>query len=114
MSSGSTLRRYLAEYFELKAFRETTKGKWVRKHIFGNAALMFAMKTWLKANECKIITSKDDPEDRKCFIAQHAADHPGGGRACLGGCTSQLGLRYVTIGCLLLPRAHCVLAGVTS
>jgi hypothetical protein len=78
MSSGSTLRRYLAEYFELKAFRETTKGKWVRKHIFGNAALMFAMKTWLKANEYKIITSKDDPEDRKYFIAQHAADHLNG------------------------------------
>jgi hypothetical protein len=39
---------------------------------------MFAMKTWLKANEHKIITSKDDPEDRKCFIAQHAADHLNG------------------------------------
>jgi hypothetical protein len=27
MSSGSTLRRHLAECFELKTFRETTKGK---------------------------------------------------------------------------------------
>jgi hypothetical protein len=36
------------------------------------------MKTWLKANEYKIITSKDDPEDRKYFIAQHAADHLNG------------------------------------
>ena len=78
MHSGRTLRRYLAENFELGGFRETKRGKWVRENIFGNAALMFAMKTWLTQNEYKIIVSKDDPEDRKCFIAKHAADHLNG------------------------------------
>ena len=37
------------------------------------------METWLQQNQHKVITEKDagdpDNESKKCFIAQHAADH---------------------------------------
>jgi hypothetical protein len=75
MSAPSTIKRYLHEYFELRGFRETGNGRYIRENIFHNAALMYAMKDWLKRNEYKVLQSKDDPEDRKYFVAQHAADY---------------------------------------
>jgi hypothetical protein len=75
MSSQATLYRYIKEYLELKGFRETGNGKYVRDNVFRNTALMYAMKEWLKMNEYTVIASADDPEDQKYFIAQHAADY---------------------------------------
>jgi hypothetical protein len=75
MKAPRTLRKYVAEYFELTGFRETAAGKYVRQHVFQNAPLMFAMKQWLQHNEYKVLTSSEDPQDRKYFVAQHATDH---------------------------------------
>jgi hypothetical protein len=68
MRSASSIRRCLAEFFHDDG-----------RTSFSNTAIKFTMETWLQQNQHKVITEKDagdpDNESKKCFIAQHAADH---------------------------------------
>jgi hypothetical protein len=75
MSSGRTLRTYLAEYFANGGFLESKNGKWARKNVFSNTALKYAMKEWIRKNQYTVITDEMNPEERKYFIAKHACDH---------------------------------------
>jgi hypothetical protein len=75
MSSSATAYRYLSQFFEHSGFFETSTGKWVRETVWSNPHLLFAMKTFIEANTCKVMKDVKDPESQKCFIAKHAADH---------------------------------------
>ena len=76
MSSDSTIKRYLSEYFEHKGFFETKRGKWVRENVFHNADIVRAMKVWFDQNEYKVLkTTTESTEDAMYLTARHAADH---------------------------------------
>jgi hypothetical protein len=75
MSSGRTMRRYLAEFFQHGGFFESKQGKWVRENVFNNTALKYAMKEWLRIKQYTVIQSTTDPEERKYLVAKHACDH---------------------------------------
>jgi hypothetical protein len=75
LSSTASIYRYLKQFFEHKGFYETAKGKWVRQNIFSNLALMYAMKEYLHREVYKVQQNEEDPEDRRYFVAKHAANH---------------------------------------
>jgi hypothetical protein len=44
-TSDSTIKRYLAEFFEFKGFHETRSGRYVRQNVFHNAAVRSLSRT---------------------------------------------------------------------
>ena len=57
LSSASTVRNFAAECGDIGGFHETKSGKYTRKNVFGNPHLMYAMKSYIEANQYKVGSS---------------------------------------------------------
>ena len=61
LSCASSVRNYAAEYGDIGGFHETKSGKYVRKNVFGNPHLMFAMKAYIEKHQYKVGSSLPSP-----------------------------------------------------